>query len=272
MEKVRGVKDLGVFHSLGQPNIKITPDRRACARYGLNTGDLEAVIQAAIGGQAVTQVYEGEKMFDLAVRWQPEYRQSLEAISEITVATPDGNNIPLGQLANIQEVDGPRHRLPRGRLPLRAGEVLGARPRPRRHHRRGAAEDRQEGQAAPTTPTSSGRARCSELEAAMGRLAFILPLTLLLISFLVYTAVKNWIDTLIVIVDIPVACTGGVLALLIARINFSVSAAMGFVSVFGIAVQDALLMVSYFQQLRGRGHGDREVGARGRRRSASGPC
>jgi cobalt-zinc-cadmium resistance protein CzcA len=93
-----------------------------------------------------------------------------------------------------------------------------------------------------------------ELESAMRRLAIIVPLTLLLISFLVYTAVKNWIDTLIVLVDIPVACTGGILALLLAGINFSVSAAMGFVSVFGIAVQDALLMVSYFQQLRREGH------------------
>src|SRR5277367_1702107 len=83
MGDVRGVKDLGVFHSLGQPNVKITPDRRACARYGLNTGDVDAVIQAAIGGQAVTQVYEGEKLFDVAVRWQPEYRSSLEAIAEI---------------------------------------------------------------------------------------------------------------------------------------------------------------------------------------------
>ncbi len=96
------------------------PDRRACARYGLNTGDVAAVIQAAIGGQAVTQVYEGEKVFDLAVRWLPEYRGSIEAISEITVATPDGNNIPLAQIAKIEEVDGPRHRLPRRRLALRA--------------------------------------------------------------------------------------------------------------------------------------------------------
>ncbi len=92
-----------------------------------------------------------------------------------------------------------------------------------------------------------------ELESAMRRLSIILPMTLLLISFLVFTAVKNWVDTLIVIVDIPVACTGGILALLVAKINFSVSAAMGFVSVFGIAVQDALLMVSYFQQLRASG-------------------
>jgi cobalt-zinc-cadmium resistance protein CzcA len=93
-----------------------------------------------------------------------------------------------------------------------------------------------------------------ELEAAEKRLTIIVPLTLLLISFLVYTAVKGWIDTLIVVIDIPVACSGGLLALLLTGTHFSVSAAMGFVSVFGIAVQDALLMVSYFQQLRRDGH------------------
>ena len=107
MSDVPGVKDLGMFHTLGQPSVKIIPDRGACARYGLNTGDVEAVVQAAIGGQAVTKVYEGEKFFELTVRWQEQYRQSLEAIREITVATPDGNNIPLGQIASVTPVEGP---------------------------------------------------------------------------------------------------------------------------------------------------------------------
>src|SRR6185437_13273643 len=88
---------------------------------------------------------------------------------------------------------------------------------------------------------------------ALRRLTIIVPLTLLLITFLVYTAVKSWVDTAIVIIEIPVACTGGIIALLLTRTNFSVSAAMGFVSVFGIAVQDALLMVTYFQQTRAAG-------------------
>src|SRR4029077_14309690 len=107
MGKVPGIADLGQFKSMGQPNIRITPKREVCARYGLNTGDVDAVIQAAIGGQAVTQVYEGEKHFDLTVRWKPEYRMSLEAIREITVSTPDGAQVPLGQLADVQVVEGP---------------------------------------------------------------------------------------------------------------------------------------------------------------------
>jgi heavy metal efflux system protein len=252
MSTVPGVKDLGVFRSLGQPNIKITPDRKACARYGLNTGDVMAVVQAAIGGQAVTQVYEGEKVFDLTVRWLPEYRQSLEALSEITVATPDGNNIPLAQLAQIQEVVGPST----------IYREDGTRYSPVKFSVRGRdlastiteAKSKIEREVKRSYNTHlEWEGEMKELESATRRLTVIVPLTLLLISFLVYTAVKSWVDTLIVICDIPIACTGGILALLMARINFSVSAAMGFVSIFGIAVQDALLVVTYFQQRRASG-------------------
>ena len=108
MASVKGVEDLGLFPSLGQPNVRITPDRALCGRYGLNVGDVEAVVQAAIGGQAVTQVYEGEKHFDLTVRWAPRATASdLKAIRDILVATPDGAQVPLGQLAQIAEEEGP---------------------------------------------------------------------------------------------------------------------------------------------------------------------
>jgi cobalt-zinc-cadmium resistance protein CzcA len=252
METVEGVKDLGMFHSLGQPDIKITPDRRACARYGLNTGDVDAVIQAAIGGQAVTQVYEGEKQFDVTVRWQKEYRSTLEALAEITVSTPDGSSVPLGQIASIEEVVGPST----------VYRTDGERYAPVKFSVRGRdlgstiAEAQAKIQKQIKLPYNTHlewEGEMKELESAVRRLAIVVPLTLILIGFLVYTAVKNWVDTLIVLVDIPVACTGGILALLIAHTNFSVSAAMGFVSVFGIAVQDALLMVSYFQQTRAMG-------------------
>ncbi len=96
------MEDLGIFRSLGQPNVRITPDRAACGRYGLNTGDVGAVVQAAIGGQAVTQVYEGEQHFDLTVRWRPEDRKDLAAIRNIPVPTPDGTTVPLGTVAQVE--------------------------------------------------------------------------------------------------------------------------------------------------------------------------
>jgi cobalt-zinc-cadmium resistance protein CzcA len=255
MGMVRGVKDLGMFRSLGQPSIKITPDRNMCARYGLNTGDVEAVVQAAIGGQAVTQVYEGEKRFDLVVRFSAAYRGSVEAIRQITVPTPDNNQIPLGQLAAITEEEGPSviYREDGKRYAPVKFSVRG------RDLKSTIAEAQSQIAGKVKLPYDTHLewgGEINELKEAMGRLVIIIPLTLLIIGFLVYSAVKTWIDTLIVIVSIPVACTGGVLALLITRTNFSVSAAMGFISIFGIAIQDAILVTTYFQRLRQiEGHG-----------------
>jgi cobalt-zinc-cadmium resistance protein CzcA len=249
MSAVHGVQDLGMFHSLGQPNVKIAPDRAACARYGLNTGDVEQVVQAAIGGQAITRVYEGEKSFDLTVRWQEPYRKSIEAIREITVSTPDGNNIPLGQLASISIADGPTVIYREDGMRY-APVKFSVRGRDLKSTIGEAQQKIAEKIHLPYDTHLEWAGEINELNEAMGRLFVIIPLTFLIIGFLVYMSVKTWIDTLIVIISIPVACTGGVLALLITRINFSVSAAMGFISIFGIAIQDAILVVTYFQRLR----------------------
>jgi cobalt-zinc-cadmium resistance protein CzcA len=249
MSKVPGVKDLGMFRSLGQPSIKITPDRVQIARYGLNTGDVEAVVQAAIGGQAVTQVFEGEKRFDLTVRWLEPFRSNLREIRNITVPTPDGANIPLTQLARIEEEEGPSiiyredgHRYSPVKFSVR-GKDLGST----------IAEAQtavQKNVRLPYDTHTEWAGQINELNEAQGRLLVIVPLTILLIGLITHTAVKNWTDTFIVLVAIPVACTGGVLALLFTHINFSISAAMGFISIFGIAIQDGILVVTYFQRRR----------------------
>ena len=106
MGKVRGIVDLAVYRSLGQPNLVIKPDRAACARYGLSVSDVAGVVQAAIGGQAVTQIFEGDRRFDLVVRWKPQYRQSLDAIRSIRVTTSGGVDIPLAQVADIRAEEG----------------------------------------------------------------------------------------------------------------------------------------------------------------------
>jgi cobalt-zinc-cadmium resistance protein CzcA len=249
MGTVPGIKDLGMFSSMGQPNVVITPDRVACARYGLNTGDVEAVVQAAMGGLAVTQVFEGEKRFDLTVRWLSEYRTSLESIRELAISTPAGGTVPLGQIAKISVSEGPSN----------IYREDGQRYTPVKFSVRGRdlestiAEARLKIAQSVHLPYDSHldwAGEINQLKEAEDRLKVILPVTLLLIAFLVYSAVKNWIDSLIVFVNIPVATAGGVLALLFTGIHFSVSAAMGFISIFGIAVQDAILVVTYFQRLR----------------------
>src|SRR5450631_1010328 len=260
MSTVKGIEDLGLFPSLGQPNVRIAPDRVQCGRYGLNVGDVEAVVQAAIGGQAVTQVYEGEKRFDLTVRWAPAFRKDLKAIRNILVATPDGAQVPLGELAQIAEEDGPsliyredNRRYAPVKFSVRGRDLAST----------FFLEDQTttEKVRLPYDTHLEWAGEINQLNEATGRLSLIIPITLLVIAMLVYSSVKNWKDMLIVLGGIPVACTGGILALLLTRTHFSISAAMGFISIFGIAVQDALIVVTYAQRLWDDGHG-LEQGAR----------
>jgi cobalt-zinc-cadmium resistance protein CzcA len=253
MQSVPGITDLGLFRSLGQPDVKITPDRKQIARYGLNTGDVANVVQSALGGltgngSPIVEVYEADRFFDLTVRWKPEYRSSIEAIREITVSTPSGSYIPLGQIATVEQVTGPTS-IYRENLRRYAPVKFSVRGR----DLAGAIEDAQkkikEQIRLPYGMHLEWEGEIQELKSVEQRLAIIIPLTILLIGFVVYIAVGNWVDTLIVIIDIPVAITGGVLALLVTGMHFSVSAAMGFISIFGIAIQDAILVVTYFQRL-----------------------
>jgi cobalt-zinc-cadmium resistance protein CzcA len=247
MKDVKGVKDLGMFSSLGQPSLKIVPNRTVCARYGLNTGDVTNMVQTAIGGQVVTQVFEGEKQFDLVVRWKEPYRHDVAAIGRIAVATPDGSQIPLAQLASITEENGPSviyredaRRYSPVKFSVRGRDLAGVIQE--------AAGKIAESVKIPYDTHLEWAGEINELNEASGRLIVVLPVTLALITFLVYNAVGNAPLTLVVLANIPIACLGGLLALLFSGINNSVSAAMGFVSVFGIAVQDAILVVTYAER------------------------
>src|SRR5262249_31956528 len=189
------------------------------------------------------------KRFDLTVRWLEPYRKSIEAIREINVPTVDNGSVPLGQIARIEQEDGPAviyredgWRYAPGKFSVRGRDLRST---------IGASQKKiGEKLKLPYDTHLEWGGEINELKEANERLMIIIPVTLLIIGFLVYSAVRTWIDTLIVFVAIPVACTGGVLALLITGIHFSVSAAMGFISIFGIAIQDAILVVTYFQRLR----------------------
>jgi heavy metal efflux system protein len=260
ISQVPGITDLGMFTSLGQPGIRITPDRAACARFGLNAGDVEGVVEAAVGGQAVTQVFEGEKRFDLTVRWAEAYRRDITAIRRIVIPAPDGAQVPLAELAQIIEEDGPvvvfredHQRYTPVKFSVRGRDL---------------ASTIAEGQARvasavklPYDTRLEWAGEINQLNETTRRLMVIVPLTLLIIGFLVYMSVKNVRDTLIVLLGVPVAASGGVLALALTGSPLSISAAMGFISILGIAVQDALIVVSYAQQLWREGQ-PLEAGAR----------
>jgi cobalt-zinc-cadmium resistance protein CzcA len=250
---VPGVKDLGVLHLLGQPNLIIEVDRQACARYGLKVGDVNNVVQAAIGGQAVTQVYEGEKWFDLVVRFKFEYRRDSDAIGNILVNTPAGARVPLKQLATITEHTGAfvvyRENNERY-IPIKFSV--------RGRDLEGTVADAQQRIAAHGTLPEGYRmewhGEFDQLQDEKHRLATIVPITLVIILFLVYFVFHSIRDALLVLASVPFALVGGVFALALTGTHFSISAAVGFISLFGVAVQGGLILVSRIRDLVGEGN------------------
>ena len=253
MGGVPGIVDLAVYRSLGQPNLVITPDRAQCARYGLNVGDVAAVVQAAIGGQAVTQVLEGDRRFDLVVRWKEQFRTSLDGIREIRVPLPDGGQIPLGQVAQINTAEGAsfiyREGLERY-VPVRFAV--------RGRDLQSAVESAKNAVAAqvklPEGVHLEWAGEYGELRQANRRLMVVVPFALILIAGVLYAATTSLIDTFVIMAQIPVACIGGILGLYLTGTPFSVSAAVGFISIFGIATMDGILLSFYIRRLWNEGH------------------
>ncbi|KIF65785.1 cytochrome C peroxidase, partial [Streptomyces sp. AcH 505] len=256
MGKVKGVADLGIFRLLGQPNLNIKIDREKAARYGLNTGDVTTVVQAALGGTNATTVLEGDRSFGVVVRLDPKFRQSIDAVSDIKVAyqTPAGTNayIPLSELASITLDTGAsfiyRERSQRY-IPIKfsvRGRDLGST----------VAEAQQRVAQAIQLPTGYSLIWSGEfdnLQAAKARLMIVVPITLLLIFALLYSLFNSLRDSLLALAGIPFAIGGGLIALFVAGLDFSISAAIGFISLFGVAVMDGILNITYFRELRASG-------------------
>jgi cobalt-zinc-cadmium resistance protein CzcA len=256
MRAVRGVTDLGIFPVLGQPNLNIKVDRAKAARYGLNSGDINAVIQAAVGGASATTVMEGERQFDVAVRYPAEYRDSIDRIHNIRVAyqTSSGSNayIPLGELASITLDTGAAwiyHESNERFIPVKfsvRGRDLGS-----------TVAEAQERIARNLKLPSGYRlvwaGEFGELQAAKERLGVVVPVTLILILGLLYTLFNSLRECLLVLSGIPFAVAGGLLALYVSGQVFSISAAIGFVSLLGVSVMNGILLITYFNQARVRG-------------------
>ncbi|HXZ33655.1 MAG TPA: CusA/CzcA family heavy metal efflux RND transporter [Terriglobales bacterium] len=256
MSGVRGITDLGIFPVLGQPNLNIKVDRAKAARYGLNSGDVNTVIQAAMGGAVATEVLEGERQFDLVVRYTPAYRDSIDKIRNIKVAyqTSSGANayIPLSELAAITLDTGAAwiyHESVQRFIPVKfsvRGRDLG-----------GTVEEAQQRIAKNVKLPSGYRliwaGEFGDLQEAKKRLEIIVPISLVLIIGLLYTLFNNLRDCLLALAGIPDAVVGGILALYISGLHFSISAAIGFVSLFGVSVMDGILMITFYNQERVRG-------------------
>ncbi len=262
MSQVRGVTDLGIFPVLGQPNLNIRVDREKAARYGLNSGDVNSVIQAAMGGAVATEVLEGDRQFDLVVRYTPEYRNNLDAIRDIKVGytTPSGANayIPLCELASISLDTGAAwiyHESMQRFIPVKfsvRGRDLG-----------GTVEEAQQ-RIAKNVQLPPGyhlvwAGEYGDLQQAKKRLEVIVPISFVLIAGALYSLFNNFRDSILALAGIPDAIVGGILALYVSGLNFSISAAIGFVSLFGVSVMDGILMITFYNQERSQGFAPAEA-------------
>jgi heavy metal efflux system protein len=255
MKTVPGITDLAVFSSVGQPTIRIDIDRFAAGRYGLAPGDINSAVQTAIGGQAAGDTYEesSDRHFPIIVRLAQPYRQSIEAIGRLTIGSlnPTTNavtQIPLREVANVNLVSGASfiYREQQQRyLPIKfsvRGRDLG-----------GAVLDAQRKIAEEVELPPGYRlewvGEFGNLQDAIKRLKVIVPVTILLISVLLYFNFSSLADTLLGLTVIPMAMVGGIFALVLTGTPFSVSAAIGFIALFGISVMEGIILLSYYNQL-----------------------
>jgi cobalt-zinc-cadmium resistance protein CzcA len=258
MRQVKGVTDLGIFHVLGQPNLNIRVNREKAARYGLNTGDVTTVVQAALGGATATTLLEGDRQFAVSVRLPPEYRSSLEAAKGLKIAyqTPSGPNayIPLTELADITLDTGASY------IYHESGErYIPVKFSVRDRDLAGAVAEAQRRIAESVKLPGGYRivwaGEFEDLQNAQARLAVIVPISLLLIVVLLYGLFNSLRDSLMVLAGIPFAVGGGVLALYLSGLHFSISAAVGFISLFGVSVMNGILIMTYFNETRATGVG-----------------
>jgi cobalt-zinc-cadmium resistance protein CzcA len=252
MGRIKGVEDLGIFRVLGQPNLNIRVDRAKTARYGLNAGDVNTVIQTTLDGNIASTILEADRRFNLTVRLAPEYRNSIEAVRNIKVGYQAGTGvtyIPLSELADISLATGASyiyHERNQRYIPIKfsvRGRDLGS-----------TVAEAQKRVAQNVKVPSGYRVEWAgefgELQEATKRLEFIVPITLFLIVVILYSLFNSLRDSLLVLAGIPFAIAGGVLSLFISGLDFSISAAIGFVSLFGVSVMNNILIITYYNQLR----------------------
>jgi cobalt-zinc-cadmium resistance protein CzcA len=246
--QVQGAADVQVDQVSGTPQLLIRVDRQAISRYGINVADVQEVIRAAVGGATVGAVFEGIRRFDILVRYAPEYRQTPEAIAQILVQGPEGMKVPLSQLAHIEEIIGPRQitRVNSQRFITVQCNVTG----------RDIVSFVEEAQQAIDDEvvlpsgylvTWGGQFRLQQ--EANKRLALVIPITLLILFLLLFSSFNSVKNAVLILLNIPLALVGGVVGLWLTSQNLSVPASVGFIALFGIALENGMVLVTYFNQL-----------------------
>ncbi|MBS1977457.1 MAG: efflux RND transporter permease subunit [Bacteroidetes bacterium] len=252
MATIPGVEDLGIFKSLGQPELRIEVDRLKLARYGANVVEVNDLIEMAVGGKKVSTYYDGERRFDIRVRFSPEFRQSEKAIGKLMVPTTTGTKIPMSEIAEIKRQTGPAFVYREGNqrfVPIKfsvRGRDLGstiAEAQEKVHE----AVKLQKGYRMTWNGEFENQVR------ATNQLKVVVPISIGLIFMWLYFMFNSTKHAGIVLMNVPFALIGGILGLFLTGINFSISAGVGFIALFGVCVQNGVIMVDVFNKLRDEG-------------------
>lgn len=262
MSHVRGVQDLGLFRIIGQPNLNLTVNRDAAARWGINVADVQDAIQTAVGGGALTQVLKGDARYDVTLRYQKQYRDTREAIEDIRLLSPSGERVSLAQLTNTTTDDGAEEIYREGGQRYVAikysvrGRDLGSTVEEAISHVNKEVK-------LPPGYHFDWAGEYESQKRADRRFAVVLPVTVLLIFLILYTMFKSFKWAMLIMANVLLASIGGLVALLVTRTNFSVSSDVGLLALFGVSVQTGVIMLEYINQLRARGNGIEESAVEG---------
>jgi cobalt-zinc-cadmium resistance protein CzcA len=248
LDTTPGVVDAGILRAMGQPTLNIIVDRLACARFGINVSDVENVIANAIGGGVATTVLEGERRVDVAIRLPTEDRANVERLGVLLVDAPDGSRIPLKMLANIEQVNGPFFVYREGAQRYMAVK-FGIRDRDLGSTVAELQARISKEVEVPRSYSLKWAGQFDQMKEAQQKLMLIIPATLAVIFMLLFFAFNSLRDAGLVLINVPFAAIGGILALYLTGEELSISAAIGFLSLFGIAIQDGVILISYVRKL-----------------------
>jgi len=247
LKTVNGVEDLGVLRNLGQPEFRIELDQEKMALYGVSIADANAVIEMAIGGKAATQLYEGERKFDIRIRYDKDFRNTQEKILQLMVPTQDGAKIPIKEISTVKVLTGPSfvYRDNNARyIPVKfsvRGRDLGST----------IAEAQKKVGAHIKIPrgyTMSWNGVFENAQRASRTLGQVVPLCIIAIFLILFVTYGNVKDAVLTILNVPFALIGGILALHITHMNFSISAGIGFIALFGVCIQNGVILISVFKK------------------------
>lgn len=247
LQHVQGIRDLGVIRNIGQPEMSINLQDNKMALYGVNTADAQAVIEMAIGGKTATQLYEGEKKFDIRIRYDANYRKTEEDLRNLMVPTQSGNKVPLKEIGTITTITGPAFIYRDGNKRF-IGIKFSVRDRDlgstiaEAQHKVSAAVKLPKGYSVGWTGEFENQVR------ATGRLAQVIPVSIVAIFVILFIMLGSVKDAGLILLNVPFALIGGILAIHVTGINFGISAGVGFIALFGICIQNGVILISVFHK------------------------